>query len=217
MGRPPVAGPVVNPGVVEAKLLFSDVDGSWTIVCHGVKGSTTVDSTLADSLATGIGSSVTSSGWATFMKAGSSFDGVEVKDLSTAYNPSFISSVAGVPAAGTGGPLGDNTALCVTKETAKAGREFRGRLYLGGLDGACTTDGKSMTGPAKTAAGNFGEGIRLAMTSSGVPMCISQRALQAGTDSKGNPLPPRSASYTSVTRCVVKDNRLDSQRRRLGR
>jgi hypothetical protein len=74
-----------------------------------------------------------------------------------------------------------------------------------------------MTGLAKTAAGSFGEGIRLAMTSAGVPMCIAQRALQSGTDTDGNALPPRSAGYFPVTRCVVRDNRLDSQRRRLGR
>lgn len=217
MGREPVGGPVVIPGVVEAKLKFSDPDGAWSIICHGVKGSTAVDSTLANSLATSIGSSVTSSGWSGFMKAGSSFDGVEVKDLSTAHNPAYLSDVAGVPAAGTGSPLGDNTAICVSKETAKAGREWRGRLYLGGLDGTCTTDGKNMSAGAKVAAGNFGEGIRTAMSSAGIPMCIAQRALQAGTDAAGNDLPPRSASYFPVTRCVVKDNRLDSQRRRLGR
>jgi hypothetical protein len=217
MGRAPVGGPIVIPGVVEGKLKFSDADGSWSIVCHGVKGSTSVDITLANALATSVGSSITSSGWSGFMKTGSSFDGVEVKDISTAHNPAFISDVAGVPAAGAASPLGDNTALCVSKETAKAGREWRGRMYLGGLDGTVTSDGKNMSGPAKIAAGNFGEGIRLAFSSAGIPMCIAQRALQAGKDSAGNDLPPRTASYFPVTRCVVKDNRLDSQRRRLGR
>jgi hypothetical protein len=216
-GRPPVPGPIVIPGCVQAQLRFTDTTGTFSLVCHGIKGSTTVDETLANSLATSVASAVTSSGWVGFMAPGTSFDGVWVKDLSSANNSIYESNTTGVAAGGTGPALGDNTAICVTKQSAKSGKEFRGRMYLGGLDSSCTVDGHNMTDPAKVAAGNFGEAVRTAFNSAGIPMCIANRALQAGEDINGNPLPPRTANTTPITRLVVRDLRLDSQRRRLGR
>lgn len=216
-GRPPVPGPEVIPNCVQVRLNFSTANGSWHMIIHGTKGSTTVDETLANSVATAIGSAVTSSGMTTYMAAGGSFDGVWVKDLTTANNASFESNVAGVPAAGATTPESEAVAICITKQTAKAGKEFRGRMYFGGLDGAAVADGKNMTGGAKIAAGNFGEAVRTALNGAGIPMVLAQRALQAGTDVNGNPLGPRAANTVPITRLVVRDNRLDSMRLRLGR
>lgn len=218
MARLPVPGPVVIPGVAEVKQHWREGTQNTSIVLHGFHGGTTaVNAALADTLFTSFKNALTTSGLGGHLHAETAITGVEVKDLSAAGNASYLST--GLEQVGTGaaGPLGSQVAIVVTKRSAKSGREFRGRMYIGGLDNTATTDGKLATTGASQTSAAFGEACRTAMSSAGVPMCIANRALQAGTTASGAALPPRSATHTDVTQCVVDNPRLDTQRRRLGR
>jgi hypothetical protein len=142
---------------------------------------------------------------------------VGVKDLNAPFLPEYLSTGAAMAGSGALTPLGDHTAIVVSLKTSKSGREWRGRIYLGGLDAGATTDGRTATQAAVTAAGAFGEALRAAFSTNQIPLVIGQRELLSGTTSTGAALPPRAANKVPVTRAIVSDNRLDTQRRRVGR
>jgi hypothetical protein len=140
-----------------------------------------------------------------------------VKDLRAANNPEYLSSSG--PAAGTavGAAASINTALVATLRTAQAGRGFRGRVYLAGLTNASLASSRQWDGPTGTDAVAFVEGLRTVMNTNSIPMVVAQRALQAGTDVNGNPLPARLADTVPVVLVDIANPRVDTQRRRLGR
>jgi len=218
MARVPVPGPVVIPACIECKVHWSAGGHAWTNVLHGnTVGGGSIDSVLADALFTGFVTQFTSSGWSAACDAGTSLVRVTVKDLRSAYLAEFPSSGAPVNGTGAAGPLPLSVAVCITLKTAQSGRQYRGRVYFAGLDQAATTDATTFSPATSTAARAFAAGLDTVMTGNGMPMCVAQRALQAGTDINGNPLPARAAGTVDVVDYVATDNRFDSQRRRLGR
>lgn len=218
MSRPVKPGPVVVPQTCEVKLYWSNGTNQFTNVLHGNHGGTTaINEQLADTLHTSISNALVTSGWAAIMHPSVALYQVGVKDISAPFLPEYLSNGAAQAGTGALSPLGDHTAICVTEQTAKSGREWRGRIYLGGLDAAATADGRVASQAAVDAAGAFGEAVRSAFTTAQIPMCVAQRELLAGMSSSGTALPPRSANPVPVTRCIVRDTRLDTQRRRVGR
>lgn len=216
MSREPRPGPVVIPQTVQVKIVWANTLGQFTNVLHGNTGGTTaVNAQLAETLLTTFKNGMTTSGWAAIVHPSVALEKVTVKDLSAPYLPEFESSGAVQSGSGPTTPLGDHTALVVTHQTDRSGAQWRGRSYLPGLDASATADGNSVTSTARDAAGAFLEAIRAGMSTAQVPMVVAQRELLAGQDSHGNALPPRAANSVPVVRCIVRDSRLDTQRRRI--
>lgn len=218
MPRTPVPGPIVIPACIQIRQNWVSGGREWHVVLHGAKPTSgLVDQALATTLANAFTTALTSSGWVTHLPPATQFDGVTVKDLTSANLPEFNSNIA--PTAGTGtaaaAPL--NAAVVVTLRTAKAGRQWRGRSYLGGFGSDALTTPTQIAGAAGTAAAAFVEACRQGTITNGCGMGLAQRALAAGTDSHGNPLAARAAHLEPITACEMAHGRIDSQRRRTGR
>jgi hypothetical protein len=195
----------------EATRTFHNVlHGNWTTVGP-------IDPALAETLFTGFKTQFTSSGWSGQVNTVTSFAGVGLRDLRNANQIEYLSSSAAMVGADATGTLPASNSVAITLKTNQSGRGFRGRVYLGGLGLIVNVDPRTFSGAAGLAGIAFVNGLNTVMTSNGLPLCIGQRALLAGTDSHGNPLPARAANTVLVTSVVVVDHRFDSQRRRLGR
>lgn len=218
MPRTPVHGPVVIPGCVEMTVFWSSGGKPQSNVYHaqwsGTGGPTAA---LAQTLFTGISTAFGSSGWAAFVGDDCTLQAVGVKDLRTANQVMYLSTGGAVPGTGTLVAVPASAAIVVSLKTNQSGKAFRGRTYLGSLADNAIANQFDATATANTAAIAFVTGIMNTMAANAMPMGIGQRALNAGTDKKGNPLPARAANVVPVTQAVVVNPRLDSQRRRLGR
>lgn len=218
MARPVKPGPIVIPQCAEVKVFWSDGEFEWTNVWHGsTGGATSVNAALADTLLTGFKNALTTSGFGGNLVVATSLARVEVKDLSTAGQPAYLSSGGAQAGSDASSPLPVNTAICVSLLTQRSGAQWRGRTYLAGLGASVSNDNRHHTQIAGTNATAFVDACIAAMATAQLPMVIAQRELLAGTDSHGNSLPPRSASTVGVTGTKITSNRLDTQRRRLGR
>jgi hypothetical protein len=217
MARLPVVGPIRIPSTFEAKLLWTDGEGEWSNVFH-FRYSTppTFGTALADSIFTSMKSAATASGILAQLATDTSMIGVEIKDLNAINQPSYPST--GAPLAGTGAlaPLALSLSVEVTLRTAQSGKGFVGRKYFAGLDQVAQLNGRHFTQAAGTAFQAFVDAIRVTPPANSA-LAIAQRALQAGSDSHGNPMPARPADSIPVIRIDLVDTRFDSQRRRLGR
>ena len=221
MGRLPVKGPVVIPNTLEFKLEWGDPGAAGELrfsnVFHAVWGTKPpIDQALADTLLTLATNSMTSSNWATFVHTSTAIKRVQVKDISAPNLPWYLSTGPELAGSGPGAALAEQVAVVATSLTAKAGREWHGRTYLGGLDDGAQVDARHHGTAAGTAATAFLNAIRTGLPS-GINLAIGQRALQAGQTSTGAPLPARTAHSEPITNYVIRSNRLDTQRRRLGR
>lgn len=122
-----------------------------------------------------------------------------------------VVSTAGLPqsgsAVGDGLPL--NVAACVTLATSQSGRSGRGRFYMGAL-AENVTNGSRFTAPFVAAVNAAFENLRV---------------LGSGTDPEqyelvvystiANKVPRSVGKATAVTSAYMRDNVVDSQRRRL--
>lgn len=218
MARLPVVGPVVIPNCVECRILWTIGARTFANVVHGQSaGGAAATDAGAQAIFSGLSTQFSGSGWNGMVHPTVSLFAVELKSL---HNPNLVQHVstgAAVPGTATGAGAPMNVALVVTLRTANSGRAFRGRVYLGGLADVALGNMLDSSTAANTAAAAFITGLMTVMSSNSMPMCIAQRALQAGTDKKGNPLPARAANIVPVTTASVINPRLDSQRRRTGR
>jgi hypothetical protein len=218
MARLPAPGAVRIPNTAEIKVIWGDGIREWSNVLHGsYQAPPNFNDALAEQVFTTIKTAFTGSGWSAMVNADVNLIRVELKDLNVANNAAYLSG--GLPAAGTGAlaQAAASLAIEVSLRTAKAGRGFVGRVYLGGLDTIAVADAYSFSQQTGGFAVAFIEAIISGLPAAGFSLAIAQRALLAGTDANGNPMPARPADKVIVTSARMTDHRLDSQRRRLGR
>jgi len=191
---------------------------STTNVLHGnYTGGGALDGTMAEALFSGFKTQLTLSNFNAQLAVGTQFVAVGLRDLRTAHLPEYMSTGSLVAGADATGAMPSSVAIAVTLLTAQAGRGYRGRSYFGGLGLITTQDARTFNAAAGQAAVDFMEGIMSTMQTNGMPLGVAQRALLAGTDANGNPMPARGASIIPVTAAILRDHRFDSQRNRLGR
>lgn len=219
MARIPARGPVVIPNTAEVKLHWSIVgEGGFINVFHGLYITPPAfNAALAEAIFSAIKSSASTTSFFVHVGSNVHFDAVTVKNLHTAHQAEFRSSSLAMP--GTGSPpiASINNALVVTLRTALAGQGFRGRAYLGGLLQADLASPRQWSSAVGLLAVDFVSGIDAAMSASQLPMAVAQHALNAGTHSDGTPWEARPAGANDVVSVSIVNDRVDSQRRRLGR
>jgi hypothetical protein len=208
----------VIPNCVEIRARWEVAGQSFSNIWHGTSptGTAATDAN-AQALFSSISSAFTSSGWSGFVHPSCTFFQIGIKSLHVANQVEHFSTGAAVPGAATGAGAPLNAAIVVTLRTAQAGRAFRGRSYLGGLADTALANMFQSSAAANTAAAAFITGVMAGLSAISAPMCIAQRALQAGTDHQGNAVPARAANTVPVTLAEVHNARIDSQRRRTGR
>lgn len=222
MSRTPVKGPLVIPNTLMVKLEWGTPGATGEVEFSNVTFATYTSvppnlTTLAESLFTSFKAGLASSNWATFVSTAYAFKRVQVKDINVKNLPWHISSGAEVAGSGAGAALPAQAAVVVTSLTQFSGREWHGRSYLGGLDAGAQIDARHH-GPAAGQAGvDFLGTIKSSFQTNSLTMALAQRALNADLTDPNNSIPARTAHAEPITGFKIVNNRLDTQRRRLGR
>lgn len=213
-----IPGPVIIPNAIEVDLLWTLASGKTGIknVLHGqVAGGFTPTATIAQAIYAAIVGSAQWTAYAPYLHTTASFVGVQLRDLRTANNPFVASTGAATAGTGAGSALPPGVSIPITLRTASAGRGFRGRLYLPGLDSATLVAGTgAILAAAVTAAVNFVTEVQTALTAQSITLSIAQPARQAYTGRKGRAIPARGANIANVTSIVNRLATFTSQRRR---
>jgi hypothetical protein len=191
-------------------------------VYHGQYSGAPLGGTEANVIYQAIAANAATTAWLSRLDPDCVLTAVHVKDLRAANNPTLESTAdAGHPGVSAGLAQSAGAALNVSLRTAKSGRGFFGRTYLAGITADNLVDSRHWDrAKLETASLAYVNGVKSAMAGSGFIMVVAQRALAANTDPNAPPSQqvarPANADNT-VTGVKWTDDRVDSQRRRLGR
>jgi hypothetical protein len=212
-----IAGPIVIPNAIEVDLVWNLASGKQVKnVLHGqVAAGFNATSAVAQAIYASVIASGSWTAWAAFVHTTASLAAINLRDLRTANMPVVSSTGAATPGTGAGVALPPGSSLVVTLRTASAGRGFRGRVYLPGLDsGLLTAATGAASAAGNTAALNFITAVQTGLTASAVTLSIANPARQAYTGRKGRAIGARAAGIINVTSIVTRLTALTSQRRR---
>lgn len=214
-----IAGPLVIPNAFQCRMIWTLANGRTVFnVLHGIVSAGVVaDTALAQAIYASLIASASWTAWKALINTGNSLAGIDLRDLRTANMPLVQSTGAAVAGTGAGGAIPPGDAFCVTLRTAGAGRSFRGRVYLPGLDFSALAAGGVAAAGTMTAAVNFITALQTAMNASGVEMAVANPQRAAYTSPKGTVHVARAAAMQPVTGIVARNNIMDHQRRRAGR
>lgn len=210
-----IAGPANVPGVIEiamvfslpnAKLIRNVVHGAYTVVPPNQQ-------TLANALFTSI-SSAWSTRLGTIVSTGTTFQSVQVRDMTAFTNPIYISTGTAIPGTASGTPMPADAAIVLTEQVAMRGKGLKGRVYLGGFTVAADGGQGFITSAAQTAVNQFGTDLSSAIQGQSLVPCVAQVARQQYQGITGTIHPQRNATHVSVTAYVCRDLEWDTQRRR---
>lgn len=201
---------------VQIRLIWTVAGAPWAINVVGARndGAVPVNQALADTLGAAIKASFAgATALNTHIGANIALGKVGVRDVHTVEQPEYQD--AGAASAGTsvGKTLPFQTAFVVTLRTALVGKQNRGRIYLFGFD-ETSSDGNSANADTVTDSVAFVNGIKNAISASGMQMAILHRALPARQTESGETLPARVSGTVPVTTVVAVDSLWDVQRRR---
>jgi hypothetical protein len=167
--------PEVIPNAVRVRLLSLVANQGAVNVLHAqVGGTLVVNQALANSLGAAVKSAWTS-------RFGALFSGqaalvrVTVRDLRTANQPEFLDTGAQVSGTNVADSLPPQDALCVTLKTAKSGKSFRGRVYIGGWAESENVAGGTASTAASSAAVGFMGDVQAAMTAQQMTLAVASR------------------------------------------
>jgi hypothetical protein len=217
LGRIP--GPIIIPNAVEVDMVWNLASGKQVKnVLHGqVAGGFNATAAICQAIYAALIASGSWTAWAAFVHSTAQLANISMRDLRTANMPLVSSTGAATAGTGAASALPPGTALIITLRTAQAGRGFRGRVYLPGLDSALLTAATgAASAAANTAAVNFVTALQTAMTASAVTLSIANPARQVYTSLRGAHAvhAARAANIVNVTSIVARQTALTSQRRR---
>lgn len=124
---------------------------------------------------------------------------VGIRDVNSPNKPEVTSAIASCAGTDVNGPLPGAVALCTTLRTGKAGRSFRGRVYLSGYGTDCAAGNNTTAAVAAATADWWNTRVMQALSTAGLDWAVASRRL--GTAEK-------------ITAAVVRDLQWDTQRRR---
>lgn len=219
MARKPTRGPVVIPNCAEIVIEWVANEVTFSNVLHSQLVPTgPIDPNVAESIFSGIKAAGSTTAWLAQVHPETRLTKVIVKDLRAANNPGYESTGISTPGTATGTPLSQGTAMCITLRTARSGRGFVGRVYLGGLASGVEETSRNFLSTACNLGVQFVTGVQSVITPLLGSPVLAQRALDPDPD---NPNPamtqPRAANTVPIVLVNFADTRIDSQRKRLGR
>lgn len=212
-----IAGPIVIPNCIEVDLLWNIVPTKQVKnVLHGqVASGFNATAAIAQAVYAAIIASGQWTAYKAYVNAGCQFAGVQLRDLRSANNPFVTSTGAATPGTGAGLALPPAVAPVVTFRTANAGRGFRGRAYVPGIDStALNANTGNFSAAFQTALQNFFTEVETALTAQSITHCIAQPARNGYTGRKGRVIPARNAGTAQVTSLLMRQLVANSQRRR---
>lgn len=212
-----VGGPLVIANCVEVDLVWNIVPTKQVKnVLHARStGAPTITAAMAQAIYAAIIASAQWTAYKPYVNAGCQLARVDMRDLNTANKPLVSSTGGATSGTGAGLALPPAVAAVISLKTASAGRGFRGRIYLPGLDSTTmnTTTGVFLAA-FQTAAQNLITEVETAMTAQGLTHALAQRHRQAYTGRTGTSIADRAANVVDVTSFLMETLVPKSQRRR---
>jgi hypothetical protein len=167
---------VASQGVL-VRLIWSTGGVPSMVNVVGASGlaNTAVNQALANSLGSAIKAQLTTSGQHAAVHTSVALANVGVRSIHVPSQVEYLDTNPPAPGSGTGSLLPPQIACCITLRTALAGKEFRGRVYLGGY----ATVANDTNGQMTVSIGPFGvafvEGIQDALTANGLTLHVISR------------------------------------------
>lgn len=215
-----IAGPIVIPTCIQVRVAWTlpNTKTVFNVMHASVAGGFSATAPVAEAIRAAI---VASAAWTAYkanVNSGVNLAFVDLRDQRSANLPLVQSTGAATPGTGAGTALPPGDACVVTLRTANAGRGFRGRVYLPGLDSTALAAGGVLAAGTVTNTQSFVQAIQAALTGQSMTMAIAQPARQAYTSNRTNRVfVARAANMQTVTSIVTRNNIVDHQRRRAGR
>lgn len=210
-------GQFIIPNCVEVDLVWNIVPSKQVKnVLHGqVASGFTATAAVAQAIYAAIIANANWTAYKIYVNAGCSLAGVNIRDLRNFNMPLVSSTGAATPGTGAGVALPPGVSAVIKEITASAGRGFRGRIYLPGIDStAMNLNTGNFLAAFQTAAQNFITGVEASMTASGITHAIAQPPRVQYTGRKGALHLARPANVVQVTSNVMRTLVPMSQRRR---
>ena len=220
--------PLVIGNCIQVKLNWLLAGNAGVNVLHFSKGGTTViDQTRAESIGSAIKTAYTAN-LAVLQAPNVALASVSTRDLSAPNLPEFTDTGALVGGSdATGQPLPPQTAFCLTFRTAKSGKSFRGRIYLGGFtetnnDGTGAASAAVSTGclgfldDVMTAMGNLGHELQVASRPANASQLVRRTGLPNGdiVEEILSSTTQKAGGIERVEAVQARDLRWETQRRR---
>lgn len=221
--RPPQKGPIQVPNCAEVKVIWVTAQGTFENVYHTqLSAAGPLAQTVAEAVFSALKANAATTAFLTKVHTTWSLAAVHVKDLRAINMPTIISTGASVLGTSAGLFMPTDVALVVTLRTQYSGRGWVGRTYLGGITQDNLLDSRHWlnTGAFNSIMANYVNAISSATVSAGLgPLGVMQRQLLPSPDPTAPPPynQPRAAHLEPVTSINIASNRVDSQRRRIGR
>src|SRR5258708_27639327 len=204
LGR--IAGPIVIPNAIEVDLVWNLTSGKQVKnVLHGqVAAGFNATAAIAQAVYAAIIASASWTAWKPFVNANASLAAVNLRDLRTANMPVVTSTGAATPGTGIATALPPGASLVISERTAQAGRGFRGRVYLPGLDSSLLVAAPAAASAAgNTAAVNFMTAGAPALTPGGISPSIANPARPPEAGPKRRPIAARADPIIHATSMVA--------------
>jgi hypothetical protein len=136
------------------------------------------------------------------------YTGVSARGLASLED---LESILDEPLPGGSGnvALPANVALCVTKRTGYTGRSARGRMYMWGVPIGAAEDVRHISNAANVGYTAIFDNLLAAIVDGGWTAVVISKY--------SGGVPRTTATVRVITALEIRDNRLDTQRRRLGK
>lgn len=208
-------GSLVIPNAVQIKIKWTYGTLQGINVLGGVgAGSASVNQALADNLDTMIKAALTSSGLVPLLHSTVTLNQVTVRSLVSAGLAEWAGAGAGVAGTGTGDRMPNSVASIVSLKTARAGKSYRGRVYISGFSEGQNDPSGQMVNTVATASTAFINTIRTNITGQGLQLAVLSPALPERTTKPGTVLPAKPAFAEPVTTQLVRSFIWGTQRKR---
>jgi hypothetical protein len=170
--------PLIVPSGALVRLIWNAGSAPYAVNVIGCRktGATVIDQALANAVGAMIKSGLNASGANGVMGTGISLANVGVRDISTANNVEFLDSGAAVPGGDVGKLLPPQVAQCITLRTARAGKSFRGRMYVPGYTITASDQNGAIVASTRDTTVAFVNAIRTGLPAHGLTMAIVSRA-----------------------------------------
>jgi hypothetical protein len=169
---------------------------------------------MANAILVGLTTGAAWTAMATFLSSTGGLQILTLRDLNTPNQPLLQNTASGAIGTSVSAALPNETAIVVTLRTAKAGRAFRGRIYLPGWATNALGTGNVIAAACVTDINAWANTIPTVFQAQGLTFVIGQHSRLAYTSGIGTPHPARAATTVDITSQSVKDNHWDTIRRR---
>jgi hypothetical protein len=207
-----VSTPLVIPNTVQVRWFWTLNGVDAVNVVHAIVQPAFVPTpAIAQALFSAIATQWGGSLATPWVPASTTFEKVDIRDIRAANLAPVESSAGSVPGADAAMALPNQVAAVLTLRTANAGKSFRGRIFMPGFSmSAQGIDGHMAPGFVDNLS-TFGSTLIAAFSGNQMTLAVASRPVH----DKDTGALIKAGFSTQVTQVVVRDNRWDTQRRRL--